>query len=354
MSPSFDLEKLVRPNIKALKPYHSARQDFSEGLLLDANENSYGDPFQSDQQLHRYPSPTHPKLRERIAEWRDLKLDNIFVGVGSDEGIDLLYRIFCAPGRDRILTTPPTYGMYKVSANIHDIGIDKVMLTEEDFQPKVDQILEATTDQTKILLLCSPNNPTANTFDRDKVRRLVEQFPGIVVIDEAYIDFSDEPSWAPEVNNYPNLVVLQTLSKSFGLAGLRLGITYASPEVIDYIMKVKAPYNVNKLTAQKALEAFDKLDEIQARVHQITEKRKELRKELEQLSLVNYIYPSQANFLLVKMKADARTIYEKLTEQDIIVRYRGSEPLCDNCLRITVGTDDENEQLINALNQLSI
>ncbi|MCW9708672.1 histidinol-phosphate transaminase [Fodinibius salsisoli] len=353
MSSSFELEKLVRPNIKALKPYHSARQDFSEGLLLDANENSYGDPFQSAEHLHRYPSPTHPALRDKIAEWRGVNRDNIFVGVGSDEGIDLLYRIFCRPGKDRILTTPPTYGMYKVSANIHDIDIDTVLLTEEDFQPKVDQTLEAVTDQTKILLLCSPNNPTANTFDRPKVRRLVEQFPGIVVIDEAYIDFSDVESWAPEVNQYPNLVVLQTLSKSFGLAGIRLGITYASPEIINYMMKVKAPYNVNKLTAQKALDAFERLDQIQDRVTQIKEKRTSLRKKLEPLALVKYIYPSEANFLLVKMNGDAQNIYDRLTKQDIIVRYRGNEPLCDNCLRITVGTDDENDQLISALKQLS-
>lgn len=354
MSSSFELEKLVRPNIKALKPYHSARQDFSKGLLLDANENSYGDPFQSNQHLHRYPSPTHPELRQRIAEWRNVNLNNIFVGVGSDEGIDLLYRIFCAPGKDRILTTPPTYGMYKVSANIHDIGIDTVLLTEEEFQPRVGQILDATTERTKILLLCSPNNPTGNIFNRDKVRQLVEEFPGIVVIDEAYIDFSEEPSWALEVNRYPNLVVLQTLSKSFGLAGIRLGITYASPEIINYIMKVKPPYNVNKLTAQKALEAFDRLGQIRTRVDQIKENRKSLRKKLEQLNLVKYIHPSQANFLLVKMHGDARAIYEKLTEQGIIVRYRGYEPLCKNCLRITVGTEEENNQLISALNQLSI
>lgn len=353
MSKSFNLEQLVRPNIRTLKPYHSARQDYSEGLLLDANENSFGDPSQSSQNLHRYPSPTHPPLRQRIAEWRKVKTENIFVGVGSDEGIDLLYRIFCTPGRDRILTTPPTYGMYRVSANIHDIAIDEVLLTKDDFQPPVDQILKAVTDHTKILLLCSPNNPTGNTFKRKSISRLVEQFPGIVVIDEAYIDFSDEESWAPEVNRYPNLVVLQTLSKSFGLAGIRLGITVAPEAIIEYMMKVKAPYNVNKLTAQQALDAFNRLDSIQSNIAAIKKQRQQLRQQLEQLSLVQHIFPSEANFLLVKMQ-NALDIYKQLADQEIIVRYRGNEPHCESTLRITVGTPAENKRLITALKKLSL
>lgn len=353
MRKSFNLKQLVRPNIRALKPYHSARQDFSEGLLLDANENSFGDPSRSPHNLHRYPSPTHPPLRQRIAEWRGIEPDNVFVGVGSDEGIDLLYRIFCIPGQDRIITTPPTYGMYKVSANIHDIAIDEVLLTKDAFQPRVDEILETATDHTKLLLLCSPNNPTGNTFEQERIRRLVKQFPGIVVIDEAYIDFSEEESWASEVNRFPNLVVLQTLSKSFGLAGIRLGITFASKAIISYMMKVKAPYNVNKLTAQQALEAFDKLDSIQSNILDIRNQREQLRAQLEQLSLVQHIYPSEANFLLVKVKS-ALDIYEQLANRGIIVRYRGNEPGCENTLRITVGTPDENKHLISALKQLSL
>ncbi|SMO51775.1 histidinol-phosphate transaminase [Fodinibius sediminis] len=352
MSTSFNLEKLVRPNIQALKPYHSARQDFSEGLLLDANENSYGDPIRSSQELHRYPSPTHPRLRKRIAQWRRVRPENVFIGVGSDEGIDLLYRIFCTPGQDRILTTPPTYGMYRVSANIHDIAIDEVLLTKDHFQPQVDQILKAVTDHTKILLLCSPNNPTGNTFERDRMRELIESFPGIVVVDEAYIDFSDEESWASEVNTYPNLVVLQTLSKSFGLAGIRLGITFASDAIIDYMMKVKAPYNVNKLTAQRALEAFDKMDRIASNIAKIKKQRSTLRQQLEQIAIVRHIYPSEANFLLVRVD-HARKIYQKLADRGIIVRYRGNEPHCDDTLRITVGTPEENERLISALKQLT-
>lgn len=352
-SKSFDLEQLVRPNIRDLKPYHSAREDFSEGLLLDANENSYGDPSRSPQELHRYPSPTHPPLRQRIAEWRSVRAENIFVGVGSDEGIDLLYRIFCTPGRDRILITPPTYGMYRVSANIHDIAIDEVLLDKDNFQPRVDRILEAVTPHTKILLLCSPNNPTGNTFEREKVRRLVEEFPGIVVIDEAYIDFSDRQSWASEVNRYPNLVVLQTLSKSFGLAGIRLGITVAPEDIIQYMMKVKAPYNVNKLTASQAMDAFDRLGSIESNIADIREQRKQLRRQLQELPLVEHIYPSEANFLLVKVQ-NAYEIYEQLADQGIIVRYRGNEPHCESTLRITVGTSADNERLISALKELSI
>ncbi|HLR33017.1 MAG TPA: histidinol-phosphate transaminase [Fodinibius sp.] len=354
MSNSFNLKRLVRPNIQALTPYHSAREDFSEGVLLDANENSFGDPSRSSQNLHRYPSPTHPPLRRRIARWRSVKPDNVFVGVGSDEGIDLLYRIFCVPGRDRILTTPPTYGMYNVSARIHDIAVDEVLLAKDNFQPRVDQILDAVTEHTKLLLLCSPNNPTGNIFERKKIHRLVEQFPGIVVIDEAYIDFSDEKSWAPGVvETYPNLVVLQTLSKSFGLAGIRLGITFASKAVIDYMMKVKAPYNVNKLTAGQALDAFENLDSIRETIADIREQRDRLRDQLEQVSLVREIHPSEANFLLVKVDR-APEVYKQLAARGIIVRYRGNEPLCENTLRVTVGTADENKRLISALKQLSI
>ena len=353
MPSTFELNKIVRPNIRKLKPYHSARQDFSDGLLLDANENSWGDPFGNPEELNRYPSPTHPDLRQQIAEWRGVQKENIFTGVGSDEGIDLLYRIFCEPGTDRILTTPPTYGMYKVSADIHDLAVDKVLLSSADFQPRAEQILDAVTEQTKILLLCSPNNPTGNVFNRQTVQKLVEDFPGIVVVDEAYIDFSDSQSWAPEVRNYPNLVVLQTLSKSFGLAGIRLGISFASKEIISYMMKVKAPYNINKLTAKKATEAFGKMDAIESNITAIIKERDALRKQLESLPLVQQIYPSDANFLLTKV-TDAQGIYQKLAKQNIIVRYRGNEPLCDNCLRITVGTSEENNRLISALKKLTV
>ncbi|MDZ7657942.1 histidinol-phosphate transaminase [Fodinibius sp.] len=351
MNRSFDLEKLVRPNIKKLVPYHSAREDFGEGLLLDANENSLGAPFSDNQQLHRYPDPKQTELRKLIAEWRGVRPQNIFTGVGSDEGIDLLYRIFCRPGEDRVLTTPPTYGMYNVSANIHDIAVDEVLLDEEGFQLRVDKILDAVKSTTKMLFLCSPNNPTGNTFATSDIQKLVEEFEGIVIIDEAYIDFSNQDSWASKVVEYPNLVVLQTLSKSFGLAGIRLGITYAQEEIIDYMMKVKAPYNINKLTAKKAIEGLQNWKTVQFRADAIKKERKELKDKLEQLKIVQKVFKSEANFLLAKF-TNAKNIYKQLTQQHIIIRYRGNEPLCDNCLRITVGTPDENEQLISALKSL--
>jgi len=352
MSNSFSLDQLVRPNIKKLEPYHSARLDFEEGLLLDANENSLGAPFDDDQQLHRYPDPLQKKLRSLIAEWRGVRTENVFTGVGSDEGIDLLYRIFCQPGKDRVLTVPPTYGMYGVSANIHDIEIDKVLLEKESFQLRVEQILDAVTPQTKILFLCSPNNPTGNTFNEKRIQNLVEKFPGIVIIDEAYIDFSEQDSWAPKVAQYPNLVVLQTMSKSLGLAGIRLGITYAQQDIIQYMMKVKAPYNINKLTAQKAIQGLKNWETVRFKIDAIKKERSQLADKLNQLDAVQNIYPSEANFLLVKID-DARTLYDQLTQRDIIVRYRGNEPHCNSCLRITVGTPDENERLISALQDLT-
>jgi histidinol-phosphate aminotransferase len=352
MASSFDLDQLVRPNIKALQPYHSARADFSEGLLLDANENSLGSPFPDDDKLHRYPDPAQENLRDLIAQWRGVRQQNVFVGVGSDEGIDLLYRIFCRPGQDRVLTTPPTYGMYSVSANIHNIAVTQVLLREDTFQLQVDKIMDAVTPDTKLLLLCSPNNPTGNSFTKDRMTKLVKEFPGIVVLDEAYIDFSTRKSWAHKVAKYPNLVVLQTMSKSFGLAGIRLGITFANEDIIRYMMKVKAPYNVNKLTAKYAIKAFKKLDTVQFNIDAIKKERKRLRSKLNELEVVQRIYPSDANFLLVKID-NAKKLHKQLADKNIIVRYRGNEPLCESCLRITVGTPDENDRLISVLKKLT-
>ncbi len=348
----FNLDKLVRANIRELKPYHSARQDFGEGLLLDANENSFGAPHDSMEGLHRYPRPRHEVLRDKIAQFRNVQRENVFVGNGSDEAIDLLFRIFCRPKKDNVLICPPTYGMYGVSAEIHDVQVNQILL-DESFQPGVDTILNQADEKTKLLFLCSPNNPTGNNLDIQKVEKLIAKFQGIVVIDEAYIDFSEQRSWVTTICQHPNLVVLQTMSKSFGLAGIRLGTAFASKKIINYMMKVKAPYNINTLTAKTARRALDYLPEIQKSINKITAERTWLQDKLRQLPAVQHIYASDTNFLLVKIDA-VEQIYEKLTERAVIVRYRGDEPRCENCLRITVGTRYENDQLLNALKELSL
>lgn len=351
MKPEISIENLVRPNIRKLEPYHSARENYNEGLLLDANENSLGAPYKNAEGLHRYPSPYQQQLREKIATLRGVESENVFVGVGSDEAIDLLYRIFCEPRTDNVIITPPTYGMYKVSAGIHDVETKEVLL-DKNFQPKVDAILEAADKHTRMLFLCSPNNPTGNDFDRDRMEQLVTEFPGIVVIDEAYIDFSEQESMSKKLSMHPNLVVLQTLSKSFGLAGIRMGIALASETIIRFMMKVKAPYNVNALTGKYALEAFNHLETVRFNIEKLKQERGRLREELGKLSTVKKIYPGDANFLLVKID-DALKTYKELAESNVIVRYRGNEPLCEDCLRITVGTPDENDILLNTLKELN-
>lgn len=350
MSNSFDLKTLIRPNILDLKPYRSARDDFDSGILLDANENSIGAPFENDLELHRYPMPYQEILREKIADFRNVDSSHVFVGVGSDEAIDLLYRIFCEPGKDRVLTTPPTYGMYKVSAAINDIAVDSVLLTS-DFQLQVNETLAAVTDQTKMIFLCSPNNPSGNSLNSDDMISIIEGFNGIVVVDEAYIDFSKNESFASLVDQYPNLVILQTMSKAFGLAGIRLGISIANPEIIDYMMKVKAPYNINKLTSEAAIRGYSNIESMKTNVGEILSERERLISELEKVSGVEKIFPTDANFMIFKVP-EALDIYKKLAEKGVIVRYRGNEPHCDNCLRLTIGTPDENDQFITALKQV--
>lgn len=346
-----DIEPLVRPNIRSLTPYRSARDDFDKGILLDANENSLGSPMRHKEQLHRYPAPVHDRLREKIASYRGVRKENIFTGVGSDEAIDLLIRIFCAPERDSIMITPPTYGMYKVSANINDVNIEEVQL-DEDFQPDAKKILAARPPKAKLLFLCSPNNPTANDLDRTEILKLVELFPGIVVVDEAYIDFSRQESLAEVLPQYPNLVVLQTFSKAFGLAGIRLGIALANPPVIEYMLKIKAPYNLNKLTAQAALEAFEHKDLIRVNIEKIIEEREYLVEQLNHAPTVERVYPSNANFILFRIK-NANEIYRRLADKGIIVRYRGDQPGCDNCLRVTVGMPDDNIRFLKTLKQIT-
>ena len=350
MPKTINIEDLVRPNIRNLKPYRSARDDFEKGLLLDANENSLGSPVRNELELHRYPTPTHDTLRKKFAEWRQVDFENIFLGVGSDEAIDLMMRIFCEPGEDSVITTPPTYGMYKVSANINNVGVKEVLLTEK-FQLQPDKILAETDEQTKLLILCSPNNPTANSMKQTDLLKLISQFPGIVVIDEAYVDFSGQESLAGLVQQYPNLVVLQTFSKSFGLAGIRLGIAISNPQIISYMMKVKAPYNINKLTAQTALDAFENMELMKFNIEKIIEEKEYVAEQLNHAEEVEKVYPSDANFLLFKIK-NAEEVYRKLADRGVIIRYRGNEPLCENCLRVTIGMPDENLRFLKTLKEV--
>lgn len=347
MKPNFELNTLIRPNILDLKPYRSARDDFDSGILLDANENALGAPFDNDLELHRYPMPYQEKLRQLIANFRGVDAASIFTGVGSDEAIDLLFRIFCEPGSDKVLITPPTYGMYKVSAAINNVAVNQVLLTP-DFQLQVEETLETVTDRTKIIFLCSPNNPTGNSLNREDMLSIIEQFNGIVVVDEAYIDFSEAVSFASLVNEYPNLVVLQTMSKAFGLAGIRLGIAIANSAIIEFMMKVKAPYNINKLTSEAAIRGYSNIEAMQQNVAALLNERDRVIKELSSFDNIEHIYPTDANFLIFKVN-DALNVYHKLAEAGVIVRYRGNEPHCENCLRLTIGTADENDAFLEAL-----
>lgn len=345
---SFDLDKLVRENIKNLVPYSSARKEFAGAaeIFLDANENSFGSPTAAP--FNRYPDPLQTKIKERVAVWHNLSPEQIFIGNGSDEAIDLLFRVFCAPGKDEIITTPPTYGMYEVSANINDIRVKKVLLSS-DFELSAEKVLDAAAENTKLIFLCSPNNPTGNSLNRNAVIEILENFGGIVVLDEAYADFSDKPSFVNEIGNFPNTVVLQTFSKAWGLAGLRVGMAFASAEIIALLNKVKPPYNVSQIAQETLLAAFDKKSEVEKVVAQIIRQRESLKEELQKFAFVTRVYPSDANFLLVKT-ADANRIYQYLVGQKIVVRNRTNVELCAGCLRITVGTPEENRVLLWAFN----
>ena len=338
-----EIEALVRPNILRLKPYSSARHEFSgeASVFLDANEN----PF--DTGLNRYPDPLQWKLKERISTLKGITPDHIFLGNGSDEVIDLLLRIFCEPGIDHIITLPPTYGMYQVCADISNVEIREVPLTPA-FQPDISAIEAATDSHSKILFLCSPNNPSGNSFQPGLVKNILDIFPGLVVVDEAYIDFASHAGFLPVLHQYPRLVVMQTFSKAWGLAGIRLGMAFASTPIIQLLNKVKPPYNINQLTQEKALGALDHPEEQQAWVKTLLVQRTLLQQHLSGLEYVTRIFPSDANFLLVKMN-DPKGVYAHLVKDGIIVRDRSNVLLCDGCLRITVGTPQENERLLEAL-----
>ncbi|MGB0930819.1 MAG: histidinol-phosphate transaminase [Chitinophagales bacterium] len=339
------IKNLIRPNIQKMTAYSSARSEFKgkTHILLDANEN----PFNTMRKMNRYPDPLQWELKGRIGQLKKVAVENIFLGNGSDEAIDLLIRIFCEPREDAIMVLPPTYGMYRVSAAVSDVEVQEVLLTT-DYQLDVKAILEAVQPNTKLLFVCSPNNPTGNAFDLELIEELLEGFEGIVVVDEAYIDFAGQDSCVSLLKAYHNLVVMQTFSKAWGLAGIRLGMAFAAEEIIDVLNKVKPPYNVNRLTQNAALKALQSRDRFKRERNTILHERNILSRGLQQLSFVEKVHPSDANFLLVKVKA-AQELYDYLKEKGIIVRNRSNVVLCEGCLRITVGTEEQNLELLEAL-----
>lgn len=345
---NFNINNLIRENVVKMQPYSSARDEFKdfdqEMVFLDANEN----PFKNG--VNRYPDTQQKTVKSALAYLKNVNQNQILLGNGSDEVLDLLFRAFCEPNRDSIITLPPTYGMYSVLANLNAIE-NKEVLLNNDFQPNVISILEAVTSNTKMIFLCSPNNPTGNSFSNESILVLLQKFNGLVVLDEAYIDFSEKESWLQKINEYPNLVITQTLSKAYGMAGIRLGILYASAEIITVLNKIKPPYNINELTQQKALIRILDSNSIQNEIGLINAERSILLKQLLQIKYIKFIYPTDANFVLIKVD-DATKRYNQLLEKGIVIRNRTTQPLCDNCLRITIGTKQENEKLINALQSL--
>ena len=344
---AFELDKLVRPNIKTLKPYSSAKDEYTGDakILLDANENSLGSPL--TKWYNRYPDPYQQKLKDKLAFVKQIAANQIFIGNGSDECIDILFRTFCEPGKDNIIICPPTYPMYEVSANINDIAIQKAPLLS-DYQLNLAHIEQLVNSNTKIIWICSPNNPTGNSLDRIDIETILNHFEGIVVVDEAYINFSKQKSFVQSLIDYPNLVVLQTLSKAWGLAGLRLGMCFASPQVIGFMNKVKAPYNINIVTQELALQALDEVGQVNDMIKLLVDMRIALAEVIGSMPHVIQVFPSDTNFILVKIPK-ARQLYAYLLSQGIIVRDRSALELCEDSLRITVGTEQENTLLVDAM-----
>ena len=347
----FNLDALVRTNIRTLKPYSSARDEFKgeASIFLDANENSLGSPLVK--WYNRYPDPLQLKVKEKIAFIKKIPVDQIFLGNGSDEAIDLLFRCFCEPGIDEVVIFPPTYGMYEVSANINNVILNRVPLTEQ-FQLDLEALEQTIKPSTKIIWICSPNNPTGNSIDREAIEMILNNFDGLVVIDEAYINFSRQKSWLSDLQDYPNLVVLQTLSKAWGLAGIRLGMAFASPEIIGYLNKVKPPYNISEPVQELAVKALEEIGQVNDMIVTLVNERQNMVTSLLQNEEVVKVYPSDANFLLVKFK-DAAGLYKYFVEQGIVVRDRSNVILCEGCLRITVGTPLENTKLLEKLNSFN-
>ncbi|MBU2972963.1 histidinol-phosphate transaminase [Zobellia sp. B3R18] len=349
MNKQFSIQNLIRENVKGLSPYSSARDEYvsdgSDMVFLDANEN----PFENG--VNRYPDPQQRGLKSVLAEQKGIAVENILLGNGSDEVLDLIFRTFCEPKIDNIISLPPTYGMYKVLSGINTVENREVLLTD-DFQPDVEAILNAADEHSKLLFLCSPNNPTGNVFKEEIMVDLLNKFNGLVVIDEAYIDFSGSESWVTRLSEFPNLVVTQTLSKAYGMAGIRLGICIASKEVIAAVNKIKPPYNVNELTQQKALQRVLDTNAVKSEISNILSEREQLLKALHEVYYVKQIYTSDANFVLAKVD-DATKRYNQLLKEGVVVRNRTTQPLCENTLRFTVGTPTENKKLIEVLKKLT-
>ena len=350
MENKFDINSLVRENVKAMKPYSSARDEFedfdtADMIFLDANEN----PFENG--VNRYPDPQQASVKSVLANQNGVAKNQILLGNGSDEVLDLLFRAFCEPKIDNVITLPPTYGMYGVLANLNAVENREVLLSN-DFQPQLEEIMKAVNKNTKMIFLCSPNNPTGNTFSEESVQYLLDNFNGLVVIDEAYIDFSDKDSWIQKINTSPKLIITQTLSKAYGLAGIRLGICYASAVIIAVLNKIKPPYNVNELTQQRALDRLANPIQIKEEITSIIVQRELLLKVLDEVSFVSKIYPTEANFILIKVD-NANQRYNELIAKGIVIRNRTTQPLCENTLRLTLGTAEENQKLIAALKSLN-
>ena len=350
MKNKLNINNLVRENVKAMKPYSSARDEFedfdtADMIFLDANEN----PFENG--VNRYPDPQQATVKSVLAQQNGVDKNQILLGNGSDEVLDLLFRAFCEPKIDNVITLPPTYGMYGVLANLNAIENREILLSE-DFQPQLEVIMKAVDNNTKIIFLCSPNNPTGNSFSEESVQYLLENFNGLVVIDEAYIDFSDKASWIQKINDHPNLIITQTLSKAYGLAGIRLGICYASAEIIGVLNKIKPPYNVNELTQQRALHRLANSTQIKEEISSIIKERELLLKVLNEVKFVTKIYPTEANFILIKVD-NANQRYDELIAKGIVIRNRTTQPLCENTLRLTIGTEEENKKLMAALQTLN-
>jgi len=343
----FNPHHLVRTNIRHLKPYSSARDEFKgeANIFLDANENSLGSPLLK--WYNRYPDPMQWKIKEKLSVIKQVLADQIFLGNGSDEPIDLLFRCFCEPGVDEVIVFPPTYGMYEVSANINNVHLSKVPLTKE-FQLDLEALESAIKPHTKIIWICSPNNPSGNSIHRQDIDMVLNNFDGLVVVDEAYINFSRQKSLVADLADYPNLVVLQTLSKAWGLAGLRVGMAFASAEIIGYLNKVKPPYNISEPVQELAFKALDEIGQVNDMILQLVEARKQLEQDFMKSPQVVKVFPSDANFLLVEF-TQAKAMYDFLVSKGIVVRDRSNVLLCDHCLRITVGTDAENLKLVETI-----